>query len=67
MRSHYVSAATSQVNSREEEINVRTHFLIPVIFTPGSLVLLVTIHDFAYAKQLSGVIFLIVGVDYELQ
>ena len=67
MQIHDVSAAASQVNSREEEINVRKTNLIPVIFTPGSLVLLVTIHDFAYAKQLSGIILLIVGVDYELQ
>ena len=48
MRSHDVSAAASQVNSREEEINVRKN---GYIFTPGSLVLLVTIHD------LGGVIF----------
>ena len=67
MRSHDVSAAASQVNSREEEINVSKKLFIPVIFTPGSLVLLVTIHDFAHAKQLSGVLNSGGPVDYELQ
>ena len=50
VQSQDASAAASQINSREEEINVRKNCYNPVIFTPSYLVLLITIQDFAYAK-----------------